>query len=167
MQQTLLALVAVLVFSLFTLSRHEFRADGPALGPEVERAGARIARERLADVLSHRFDEADLARGRVRTTPRGLSRLGPDGEAAERDYDDVDDFHGATRVLEADGAGGPVTFTDSVAVRYLAHVAGELRGVPGPTLMKQVTVVVRARPAGFVGTAPVAARLRQIATPAP
>jgi hypothetical protein len=93
-------------------------------------------------------------------------RLGPDGEANEWDFDDVDDFNGLARVVQADWMSQQVTFTDSVTVRYLSYGAGgEFVEVPGPTLMKQVTVFVRARPEGFIGTPPIAATLRQIATP--
>ncbi|MGB3542907.1 hypothetical protein [Rubrivirga sp.] len=170
MQQTLLALVAILIFSLFALSQHEVRADAEitALSAEVEMAGARLARERLADVLSRRFDEVDES-GRARTTPLGLSAvLGPDtGETNEWDFDDVDDFHGhPARIVTADWMEGQVAFTDSVSVRYFSYgPGGDFVEVAGPSLMKQVTVFVRAEPDGFIGTPPIAATLRQIVTP--
>lgn len=173
MQQTLLALVAILIFSFFALSQHEVRADAEvtALSAEVEMAGARLARERLADVLSRRFDEQDESHTRARTTPLGLTAaadLGPDAdETLEADFDDVDDFHGRpARVLETEWMGQRVTFTDSVTVRYIEYGAsGAFEEVDARTLMKQVTVYVRAQPDGFVGTPPIAATLRQIATP--
>lgn len=167
MQQTLLALVAILVFSYFALSQHTAKAstERVALTAEVEMAGARVARQRLANVLARRFDEADADEGRVRTSPTGLSTLGPDtGETTEADYDDVDDVHGQpARTVTTEWMGSTLAFTDSVSVQYLDD--DTLQPVVGPTLTKEVTVTVRAVSQGFIGRPPVAATLRQIVTP--
>lgn len=168
MQQTLFALVAILVFSYFALSQHGATAEAErtALSAEVEMAGAHLARQRLADVLARRFDEADEDRDRARTSTSGLSLIGtPDaGETVEADFDDVDDFHGrAARPVSTVWMGQTLRFTDSVSVRYLHDVT--LLEVTGPTLTKEVTVTVRALPVGFIGTPPIAATLRQIVTP--
>ena len=168
MQQTLLSLVAILIFSFFALSQHGTKADAEraAITAEVEAAGAHLARQRLGDVLSRRFDEVDEDAGRARTSATGLSALGADlGETAEDAFDDVDDFAGRpARTVTAEWMGQTLTFTDSVAVRYLD--GGTLQPVAGPTLSKEVVVFVRPVTAGFEGQAPVVATLRQIVTPA-
>ena len=170
MPQTLLALAAVLIFSVFALSQHEAKADGEAdaIRSEVEIAAAQLARERLADVLARRFDEADQAGGRVRVRPDGLSAIGADADdgATEADFDDVDDFHGRpARAQTMDWMGGTLAFTDSVSVRYVAYSGTALVASAAPTLMKEVTVTVWASPASAVGGSPVSATLSQIVTP--
>ena len=167
MPQTLLALAAVLMFSMFALSQHRAKADGEefAITAEVEMAGGQLARDRLATVLSKSFDEVDIGTDRVRTDPAGLSVLRRDaGEATEADYDDVDDFAGdPARAVTSEWMGATLRFTDSVAVRYVDTET--LEASAAPTLAKEVTVIVRAVPTGFVGTPPVVTTLRQIATP--
>ena len=169
MPQTLLAVVAIVIFALFALSQHEATADAErtVITAEVEAAAGRLARQRLADVLARAFDEADLDAVSVRTSPLGLSTLGADpGEATEALFDDLDDFHARpARTVTAPWMDETLDFTDSVAVRYLDPAT--LAPVAGPTLMKEVEVTVRAVPAGFVGTPRIAAVLRQIATPTP
>lgn len=169
MPQTLLALVAILVFSFFALSQHEAKADAEqfAITAEVEFAAGRLARQRLATVLALDYDEADVGVPRARTSTTGLSTLGPDDgiafETAEAQYDDVDDFHGRQRTVSADWMDESLAFFDSVSVRYVDPAT--LAPVAGPTLAKEVTVVVRAAPAGFIGTPEIAATLNQIVTP--
>lgn len=165
MPQTLLALAAVLTFSLFALSQHGAKAEAEefAVTAEVELAAGQLGRDRLATVLARRFDEVATDRG-VRVDPAGLSTaLGRDGEAAEADFDDVDDFSGVVRTTARDWMGGTLAFTDSVSVRYVDKTF--LTPSAAPTLAKEVTVVVRAVPQGFVGTPPIVAELTQIVTP--
>lgn len=175
MPQTLLALAAILMFSFFALSQHEASADAErfAITGEVEMAAGRLARQRLATVLSRKYDEADVDTDGTRTDEVGLSTvLGPDdgvtSELVEADFDDVDDFHGRpAQVASAPWMDESIAFTDSVAVRYVTVDVGTV-GVAtsaSPTLMKEVTVVVRAAPQGFVGTPGIAATLSQIVTP--
>ncbi len=169
MQQTLLALVAILIFSYFALSQHGARADIDqfAISAEVEFAAGRLARQRLATVLARAFDEADVGVSRVRTSPAGLSTIGPDdgvaSEVNDTQYDDVDDYDGLSQPVTADWMDQEIAFTDSVSVRYVDPAT--LVPVPGPSMAKEITVVVRAAPAGFVGTPQIAATLQQIVTP--
>lgn len=172
MPQTLLALAAILLFSLFAMSQHTATADAGrfAITGEVEMAAARLARQRLATVTVRAFDEADVGQDRVRTEAIGLSPLGPDDgvllETSEADFDDVDDDHGApARVALAPWMDESITFTDSVSVRYVAVGPSGISPSATPTLMKEVTVIVRAAPTGFVGTPTVAAVLSQVVTP--
>ena len=169
MQQTLLALVAILTFSVFALQQHEVAADVErfAITAEVEFAAQRLARQRLATLLTYPFDEADVGVTRVRTSPAGLSALGPDdGETADPHYDDVDDFHGApAQTVSEPWMDGTIDFAQAATVRYVTLGASGVTGSAAPTLAKEVTVEVRAAPAGFIGTPPVAARLSQVVTP--
>lgn len=172
MPQTLLALAAILMFSFYALSQHSASADVErfAISGEVEMAASRLARQRLATVTARAFDEADVGESRVRTDPNGLSALGPDDgfatEITEADYDDVDDGHGApSRVVAAPWMDEAIAFTDSVSVRYVTVGASGVTASTTPTLMKEVTVVVRAAPQGFVGRPEIAATLSQIITP--
>jgi hypothetical protein len=171
MQQTILALAALLAFSVYMLSRHGVEADSEriAISAEIEMAATDIATERLSEVLASAFDEADIDRESNRSTTDGLSTIGT-ADADEPDesaFDDVDDYHGRTRPVLRRWQGGDLVFTDSVSVRYVdpANLEGSLPA--GTTsLAKEVTVTVFAAPAGFVGRSPIGARLRQIATPA-
>ena len=173
MQQTLLALVAILIFSLFALSQHEATADTErfAITAEIEFAAQRAARQRLATVLSFPFDEADVGQSRARTSTAGLSSLGPDDgvadETSEAQYDDVDDFHGApAQALSEPWMDESLAFWQTTTVRYVTVGAAGVTESALPTLAKEVTVEVRAAPSGFVGTPQIAARLSQIVTPA-
>lgn len=171
MQQTLLALVAVLIFSFFALSQHSATADAEqfAITGEIEQAASRLARKRLATVLSRAFDESDVGRVRARTSPTGLSPIGPDNaageEPSEAQYDDVDDFHGSLVQSTAGWMGQTLQYTTAVSVRYVTLGASGASTSATPTLSKEVTVVVRAAPSGFVGTPEIAATLRQLVTP--
>ena len=164
MQQTLLALAAVLAFSVYAFSQHQATADveKKVVTAEYEHAAAELAQRRLATVVTYGFDEADLGREGVRLTAAGLSRLGPDdGEITEADFDDVDDFHAApARPVDVLWMGQPLAFTDSVSVQYVDPVS--LQPSATPTLAKEITVTLRALPAGWIGTPPVVAELRQI-----
>ena len=172
MPQTLLALAAILMFSYFALSQHSATADVErfAITGEIEMAAARLARQRLATITARAFDEADVGESRVRTSPTGLSPLGPDDglltETSEADYDDVDDAHGApARAVSAPWMDETIAFTDSVSVRYVAVGTSGITSSGTPTLMKEVTVTVRAAPQGFVGRPEIAATLSQVVTP--
>ena len=168
MPQTLLSLGAILAFSYFALSQHEATADveKQAISAEYTHAAAELAQRRLATVVAHGFDEVDLVREGIRLDAAGLSALGPDeAELAEADFDDVDDFHGTpARRVEVVWMGEPLAFTDSVSVRYVDPVT--LAPSVTPTLAKEVTVWLRALPAGWIGTPPVVAELRQIVSSA-
>ncbi len=171
MQQTILALAAILIFSLYTLSRHEADAGNERISitSEVQRAATGLARARLHEVARRAFDEADVGRDGFRSststlTPR--SAFGADlGETDESSYDDLDDFHGQpSRPVTATRNGQTLAFRDSVSVRYLdpANPASS----PERSLAKEITVFVHAEPSGYIGTPPVVARLRRVITPA-
>lgn len=169
MQQTILALAAILIFSLYALSRHEADASRErfAITAEVETAAVGIARERLHAITVRSFDEADVGRDGARTSTSGLTAttsFGPDpGETSESMWDDVDDFHRDARPDTVQWNGRDLVFRDSVSVRYVVPATAATS--TSQTLAKEITVVVTAAPSGFIGRPEVAARLRRIITP--
>lgn len=162
MQQTLLALCAVAIFSIYALNstRDEAAMDRRSVTSEMEKAAEAVARARLAEIERRSaFDEQDVGRvGGVRLAPP-TSPIGPDTTEATADlFDDLDDYHGFVDVRTADAVGGPglVSFDVSVRVRYVAPSGGTLQPSSVPTLAKEVTVRavesdsanVRGRPVG-------------------
>ena len=170
MQQTILALAALLAFSIYMLTRHsvESEFERVAITAEMELAATDIATQRLSMVLANAFDEADIGREGTRSTIDGLSTIGtPDtGEPAEWAFDDVDDYHTITRSVQRPWQGGDLLFTDSVSVRYVDPANPDSILTAGTlSTAKEITVTVFAAPVGFIGTPPIGARLRQVATP--
>ncbi|MEM1056801.1 MAG: hypothetical protein AAGI52_14860 [Bacteroidota bacterium] len=170
MQQTILALAAILIFSLYAMSRHQADASRErlAITAEVETAAVGIARTRMHEITLREFDEADIGREGARSSLAGLtatSSFGPDmGETTEATYDDIDDFDGRATPQTVQWNGRNLVFRDSVSVRYV--VPATAAASAGATLAKEVTIIVTAAPDGFIGTPEVAARLRRIVTPA-
>lgn len=182
MQQTILALAAVLAFSYYALSRHHDDADleRHAISSEIERAMTDAARNRLALVEAEAFDEDDLTVESIRTTPP-TSGLGPDaGETTVAAYDDIDDFSGLSemravtidRSLAAANSSLPagtrnVTFAITVAVRYV-DAANPGVASAAPTMAKEVHVhAEEVVPAGVeTERPPLAVDLRRVYTPA-
>jgi hypothetical protein len=170
MQQTILALAAVLIFSIYSLNRHGADASRSQTGvtAEIESAAAALAGERLHQVERRAFDESDVGREGARTSTMGLTSqmaFGPEvGEGNEASFDDLDDFHGRARTVTAVRGGQTLSFRDSVSVRYVdpANPAAS----PGTALAKEITVTVRSLSASSGGSAPVFARLRRVVTPA-
>lgn len=171
MQQTILALAALLAFSIYMLTRHSAEAEIEqiAITAEMEFAATDIATQRLAEVLASAFDEADLDRQGTRATIEGLSTIGTadSGEPTEADFDDIDDYHTVSRSVQRRWQGGDLVFTDSVSVRYVdpADPANPLASGT-KSLAKEITITVFAAPVGYIGTRLIGAQLRQIATPA-
>lgn len=171
MQQTILALAALLAFSIYMLTRHNVEAEFErvAITAEMELAATDIATQRLSEVLTNAFDEADIGREGTRSSTAGLSTIGtadPD-EPDEWAFDDVDDYHTFTRSVTRPWQGEDLVFTDSVSVRYVDPANPDSTLTAGTlSIAKEVTITVFAAPVGFIGTPPIGARLRQVATPA-
>ncbi|MEM0962051.1 MAG: hypothetical protein AAGK21_05855 [Bacteroidota bacterium] len=173
MPQTLIALIAIVVFSILALQQHETSTETEefAITAEVEQAATRLARQRLATIVSATFDEADVGVTRTRTGTANLTLsadFGPDDpvmeEVGEASYDDVDDYHlSVTSDVRAPWMGKEIVFSDSVHVEYVD--LGTLASSASPTLAKSVTVFVSAAPEGFIGQPEIAVTLRQIVTP--
>lgn len=175
MQQTLFALAAILAFSYYAINRHHTDAEVEfdAIGSEIEAAIADVARATLLDATRLAFDEQDVGRPGVRTSPP-TSTPGPDdGEpggspSGTAPYDDVDDYHGWDQELAA-----PVG-TDSVRVRVTAEVVyvrpsdpSASGGAGTETLAKRITVSATELPdRPLRGRPPMRASLSRVVTPA-
>lgn len=167
MQQTLLALSALLVFSIYALGRHRSDNDVErrAVGAEVELAATDVATGRLAAVERLAFDNDDVERAGVRMT-LPTSGLGPDADEPTRDaYDDVDDWDGARDTVSVAVGTGSLQFAVAVEVDYVDLNAPDTV-VATPTLAKRVHVHVEEVEAGPSDRAPATVDLRRIVTPA-
>lgn len=171
MQQTILALAALLAFSIYMLTRHNVEAEFErvAITAEMELAATDIATQRLSEVLANAFDEADIGREGTRSTTDGLSVIGTADadELTEAAFDDVDDYHTVSRAVTRPWHTDTLVFTDSVSVRYVnpANLSDTL-AANTTALAKEITITVFAAPVGFIGTPGIGAQLRQVATPA-
>lgn len=170
MQQTLLALCAVAVFSIYALNstRDEAAMEMRAVTSEGEHAAESVARDRLAFAERLAFDEQDIGRtAGIRINPP-TSALGFDtDEVALADADDLDDLYRQTEQRAADAVGGAGTllFDVSYAVRYVVPASLASSGVP--TLAKEVTVTVVETPSATTrGRPQIRATLRKVFTPA-
>ena len=170
MQQTLLALCAVAVFSIYALNstRDEAAMEMRAVTSEAGQAAESVARDRLAFAERLAFDEQDIGRtAGIRIDPP-TSALGFDAdEAALADADALDDLdrHAEQRRADAVGGAGTLLFDVTYAVRYV--VPQTLADSPVQTLAKEVSVtVVEAPSATTRGRPRVTATLRKVFTPA-
>lgn len=169
MQQTLLAIVAILVFSFFALNQHRAQAgvERTAIGSEIEALAADVARARLVELTALTYDEADVGRSDLRNNTSGLSTtLGPDdGELSAAVYDDLDDFTGQIESRTATWEGTDVPFTIAIFVRYVDPDRPSLTST-SPTLAKEVVVTVQETGATAQGRQAALSTLRQVVTPA-
>ncbi len=170
MQQTMLALCAVAVFSIYALNstRDEAAMEMRAVTSEGERAAESVARDRLAMFERLAFDEQDIGRtSGVRITPP-TSLAGPDdGETDMASFDDLDDLNrfAEQRAADAVGGAGTLLFDVTYAVRYVVPASLAVSAVP--TLAKEVTVTVVEVPSATTrGRPQVRATLRKVFTPA-
>ncbi len=175
MQQTILALAAILAFSYYALSRHRDDADTErrAVSSEIERALTNAARNLLAEIEAKAFDEQDVGTQSLRTVP-STSVLGRDtGENTRFDFDDIDDYASLNALL-----GGPemravpvgtgtAEMAITVSVRYVQPANPSVASAT-PTMAKEVLVqAVENVPTGArAGRPPLRADLRRVYTPA-
>lgn len=170
MQQTLLALCAVAIFSIYALNstRDEAAMEMRAVTSEGEHAAESIARERLAYAERLAFDEQDIGRtSGVRITPPS-STIGRDAdEPTLAEFDDLDDLNRLAETRAADTIGGPggLLFDVTYGVRYVVPASLAVSAVP--TLAKELTVTVVEVPSATTrGRPEVRAVLRKVFTPA-
>ena len=177
MGQTILAVVAILVFSIFALNQHRAQASTElnAMGSEISIAATNLARERLIAATALAFDENVIGLTGFKVDPEDLTpfdRFGPGLDPGDDGAhpDDVDDFFGVTEAVtvERDGeAGREIHFTVTYGVRYvLPDAPGNPSPDNRPTLAKEVLVNVVEEPDGQTGRPPVIATLTQVVTPA-
>ncbi|MFN3595755.1 MAG: hypothetical protein ACK41D_00615 [Rubricoccaceae bacterium] len=166
MQQTLFALAALAAFSLFALSQHRSGAalERAAVVHEIEQAALGVAREALGGASRLAFDQEDLTRTTLRTTPPA-SPLGPDpGETTPAQFNDVDDYHGYSEVRVVPWGTGTLAFSLRYTVRY---VDPQNPGVAAArSLAKEVALQVREVPPPGTSRPPVTVTLTYVATPA-
>lgn len=175
MQQTILALAAILVFSFFALNQHraEASAERTAVGSEIELAATDLARARLVEATALAFDEALVGDARFSVETNTLTRsrnFGPGNDADEDEdtpADDVDDLHEVIVSETTTYDGRPIAFTVVYAVRYVREDApgtGVDRNERTPA--KEVTVTVQEVVSGPTARPPVRCTLSQVITPA-
>ncbi|MEM6783680.1 MAG: hypothetical protein AAF624_08105 [Bacteroidota bacterium] len=173
MQQTLLAVLAIVVVGLFALGQQQDVASSEraVYEREMQDRAAEKVRELLYEIQALPFDEADIGSPSIRTNTAGLaSNLGPGSDEPNRSYyDDVDDFNGYTTVAtvnhdSAEGGNQSHQIYLRVAVRYVRPESPD-QAASGKSLAKEIVVE------GFYGgTAPATGlepdvRLSQVVTP--
>ena len=172
MPQTLLALAAVVVFSLvaFNQQRADNDVETDAISLAADLAAADLAEERMAEVLlAHAWDEEDTGWTVLRTAPPS-SGIGPDNnadgnETGPADFDDIDDFDGLMTTYDRPAGTGTLAFRDSVSVVFVDPAAPDSETPsPTPTLAKRVEVFVAE--VGAQGRRGATVRLRRVATSA-
>ncbi len=77
MSQTIFAIAAILVFSIFALNQHRAHAaaERTAMGSEVELAATDVARAALIEATSLAFDEALMGQTVFQADPDDLTRF--------------------------------------------------------------------------------------------
>lgn len=172
MQQTILALCALLVFSLYALNRHRSDAETEreAMGGEIDLIVTEQARALLSQITAKAYDEVDIGATIPRTDPDGLStRLGPEtGETAVGAYDDADDWNGYTAPVtgqwDTGSSASTVALTATVVVRYVQPTNPRSPST-SPTLAKEVAVMIQ-EAVTPQGRPRARATLQQVITPA-
>lgn len=174
MQQTLLALAAVLTFSYYALTRHgdDAALERRTISDHIEQAAEDMARARLSELSRLAFDEDDIGSARIRTTPP-VRALGADpGETTPALFDDVDDaisyaaVVGTPEIRAAQIGGGTVELRVVVTARYVRPTNPGVTS-PSPTLAKEVAVQVTEvlAPGQRTRRVPVTVTLRSVFTP--
>ena len=170
MQQTILALAAILAFSVFALNQHRATADveHTANASELELAATDVARQRLLEIAGFAFDDADVGRSGLRmdatdlTPPTNFGLGGDTGENATSLPDDLDDFHGAVDTVAVNWHGTDVQVLVTSSVRYVQMDAPD-QPAASATLAKEITVLA----VNLTDVnRPVMSRLVQVVTPA-
>ncbi|WP_412062156.1 hypothetical protein [Rubrivirga sp. IMCC45206] len=168
MQQTILALAAILSFAYLAMGRqrHDQSVDRHAQGIEAELAAVDVARGRMTAMERLAFDEADTGKRGVRTRPSDLA-LGPDDdETGPATYDDVDDWNAVAPWTETVPVGlDSLRFRVQVAVRYVRDTEPTVESAAA-TLTKEIRVSAVEVPDGDIGRVPAEATLTRVVTPA-
>ena len=173
MQQTLLALAAILSFSYYALSRHstDTEVERDAIATEIETAVTDAARARLLRTTGLAFDEKDVGRTGIRTVAVSTV-LGPDaGEpggtpAGTAAFDDVDDVNGWTETLSVPVGAGAVQVRVSGLAEFVPVNAPDADAVGYATLAKRITITAVEVPDGPLrNRTPATAALKRVVTP--
>lgn len=173
MKQTLLAFLAMSLFSLLALSQQRvaLKYHGMVYGRDIEMAGVDMALTWITNIEGAAFDEVDVgATGNPRTNVTGLTpsdALGPDAQdLMDGIYlDDLDDFNGIDTSYAHIFQEIQYPFDLKITVQYVRpdnpNIASSI-----PTLTKEVTVSVSERNASPVDRPPVKVEISRVFSPA-
>lgn len=165
MNQTLLALAAVVSFTYYAYGRHQSDLDVErrALSSETELAATEVATAVMGEVLQLAWDHADVGTTAVRILPP-TSGLGPDkGEAGASAYNDIDDFDGLKTQRSVSVGAGELQFDVQVEVEFVDAFDPE-KVVASPTLAKRVEVWVKT-PAAAPGSPSATVKVHRVVSP--
>jgi hypothetical protein len=130
MQQTLLALLGVIILGLYGYSYHDRSAtdERTAIRREIENAALGVATDWSVRLQQFAFDERILDAGisypvhpdtlRYTSPPDSLGRADDPDETNRCTWDDVDDFHGFSTQESYPVGAGRADFAVSIRVRY-------------------------------------------------
>ncbi len=173
MKQTLLAFLAMSLFSLLALSQQRvaLKYHGMVYGRDIEMAGVDMALTWMTNIEGASFDEVDAgATGNPRTSVTGLTpsdALGPETQ----DYldstplDDLDDFNGIDTTYEHIFQDIKYPFDLAVQVQYVRPDNPNFASAT-PTLTKEVTVTVVERDSALVDRPRVKVEIKRVFSPA-
>jgi hypothetical protein len=167
MHQTLLALAALLAFSLYALSRHQEKADvdRSAVSSEMQHAAAELARNLMIRADRYAFDESAIGQTGMQRTPP-TTGIGPDADETHRGlFDDIDDFNGQTWLETIPRGADSLRFNVTISVGFAQDAQPDLPSAV-PTFSKAVQIRVEEPLAPGSGRAPAVATLRKVFTAA-
>ena len=167
MQQTILALAAILSFTYLALGRqrHDNDVERRAMEVEAELAATDVAQAQMGAMERLAFDEDDTGQTGVRTVPSSAP-IGPDaGETDPSSYDDGDDWDGHDGTVSVPVGRDSLRFRLRVSVRYVQNLQPESPAA-APTLTKELFVRADEIPPAATDRPPAQAHLRRVVTPA-
>ncbi|MDZ4698483.1 MAG: hypothetical protein SH809_02150 [Rhodothermales bacterium] len=146
MRQTMLAFLAMAIFSLLSFSqqRAALRYHGQVYGRDVERAALDFAQVKMAEIESKSFDEIDAANPELRVDVAGLTgNIGPDeDELAVAAFDDIDDYHGFSSPYTHLFNSAEYPFQLDIEVQFVSVSNPSVALTGAASLAKEVTVRV-------------------------
>ena len=173
MKQTLLAFLAMSLFSLMALSQQRvaLKYHGMVYGRDIEMAGVDMALNWISNIEGAAFDETDTGSiGNPRTNTIGLTNpdaLGPEPQDfQDNSYpDDLDDFNGIDTSLVYVFQGREYPFQLNIDVQYVVPSNPSMTSLT-PTLAKEVTVAILEPDSLLIDRPPVKVEIKRIFSPA-
>ena len=173
MKQTLLAFLAMSMFSLLAISqqRSALKYHGMVHGRDIEMAAIDMVMSWFGSIQTRAFDEADLSlagSGTPRTSTTGLTpdfALGLESTDDPTQFDDIDDYNGLDTLNMPYPFNGEIyAFDMNIDVRYVNPLNPSNPHV-GATLAKEVTISVR-ESGETIDRPPVTVTLKRVFSPA-
>ena len=152
MKQSLLAFLAMSIFSLLALSQQRvvMKYHGMIYGRDYELAAMNMVSEKLSEIRALAFDEADLTAsspGQRRATDdlTTAKSLGLDGGETDITFaDDIDDYHQYSQLAELHEFNGlPYAFDWFVTVCYVDEYNLGSGCTTNQTLAKEITITLK------------------------